>query len=228
MMSIPIALLKVAGSFALAAAAHSLVAVVEDITGNPPGIQLMDYVEAGQVIKLGRQDTVVIGYFKSCWRETIIGGTITVGAEQSDVQDGRVVRAITPCEAGKMLLTAKLANTDVSEAAALRAPPPRHQGPPRPEFTLYGLSPIVEVKPNGTLVIERADQPGEHYEIALGADRLTHGAFLDLAKAGIALTAGGIYRAKAAEQEMVFKIDPGAVSGRSPIVGRLIRLQPAS
>ena len=228
MMSIPIALLKVAGSFALAAAPHFPVAVIEDITGTPPGIQFMDYVEAGQVIKLGPQDAVVIGYFKSCWRETIAGGTVTVGAEQSDVQDGRVERSKPPCDAGKMQLTARAASADVSEGAAFRAPPPRHQGPPRPEFTLYGLSPIVEVKPNGTLVIERVDQPGEHYEMVLGADRLTHGVFLDLAKAGIALTAGGTYRAKAGEQEMVFKIDPGAASGQPPIVGRLIRLQPAS
>jgi hypothetical protein len=227
MMSIPIALLKVAGSFALAAGSYSPVAVIEDITGPSPGVELMDYVEAGQVIKLGQQDTVVIGYLKSCWRETITGGTVTVGKEQSNIQGGRVERSITPCDAGKMLLTAKLANTDVSEAAAFRAPP-RRQAAPRPEFTLYGLSPVVEVKPNGTLVIERLDEPGERHEIALGADRLVRGAFFDTAKAGIALAAGGVYRVKAGKQEMVFKIDPGAASGRSPIAGRLIRLQPAS
>jgi hypothetical protein len=31
----------------------------------------MDYVEAGKVIRLGAQDTIVLGYFKSCWHETI-------------------------------------------------------------------------------------------------------------------------------------------------------------
>lgn len=228
MMSIPIALLRVAASLALAAASHFPVAVVEDATGSPPGIQFMDYVEAGQVIKLGPQDKLVLGYLKSCWRETITGGTVTVGMQQSDVQGGHVERAMTACDAGKMLLTAELANS--ATGAAFRAPPKKSQEAPRPEFTLYGRSPIVEVKPGGTLVIERIDQPGERYEIALGADRLTQGAFLDLAQTGIALTAGGVYRASAGGREMVFKIDvgAGAASGGTSIVGRLIRLQPAN
>jgi hypothetical protein len=186
----------------------------------------MDYLEPGQVIKLTPKDTVVIGYMKSCWQETITGGTVTVGTEQSDVQGGQVVRSRPPCDGGKMLLTAELAN--VSAGAAFRAPPKGQHLPPRPEFTLYGLSPVVEVKPKGTLVIERIDQTGERHEVALGADRLTHGAFLDLAKAGIVLIAGGLYRVTAGAQEMVFQIDPGAKPGDTPIVGRLLRLQPAS
>ena len=76
--------------------------------------------------------------------------------------------------------------------------------------------------------IERVDRPGERHEIALAPAWLTHGTFLDLAKAGVVLTAGGIYTAKAGEQEMTFKIDPGAASGAVPIISRLIRLQPAS
>jgi hypothetical protein len=168
----------------------------------------------------------VIGYLKSCWHETITGGTVTVGAAQSDVQGGHVERALTQCDAGKMLLTAQLAN--LSAGAAFRAPPLKNlQGPPRPQFTLYGLSPVVEVKPGGTLIVERVDQPGERHELQIAAVGLTHGNFFDLAKAGIVLTAGGVYRAKAGTQEMVFKIDPGA-SGSASIAGRLVRLQPAN
>jgi hypothetical protein len=77
-------------------------------------------------------------------------------------------------------------------------------------------------------VIERVDQPGERHDIPLAAERLTHGVFLDLAKAGVVLTAGGTYRAKAGQREMVFQIDPAAPPGNTPIVGRLLRLQPAS
>jgi hypothetical protein len=226
MISIPIALLKLATSVALAAAPHSPAAVIEDIVGNPSGIQFMDYLDSGQVIRLSGQDTIVIGYLKSCWHETITGGTVTVGTEQSDVQGGRVERSKFPCDGGKMLLTAELAN--VSAGAAFRAPPKNQQGPPRPQFKLYGLSPVIEVKPSGTLVVERVDQPGERHEITLGAERLTHGAFLDLAKAGIVLVAGGVYRARVGEHQMVFQIDPGAKSGDTPIAGRLLRLQPAS
>jgi hypothetical protein len=126
-----------------------------------------------------------------------------------------------------MMLTAQLA--DNSAGAAFRAPQMKNpEGSARPQFTLYGLSPVVEVKPSGTLIIERLDQPNERHEIALGATWLTHGAFLDLAKSGVVLTAGGVYRAKVDSREMIFKIDPGATSAAAPLVGRLIRLQPAS
>ena len=49
------------------------------------GAELMDYVVPGQVIKLGAGAKVIIGYMKSCWRETISGMTAIVGAEESSV-----------------------------------------------------------------------------------------------------------------------------------------------
>jgi hypothetical protein len=228
MLSIPIVLLKATVSAALGAPSHPPAAVIESIVGSPSGgIQLMDYAEPGEVIKLGQHDTVVIGYLKSCWHEIITGGTITVGTVQSDVQGGHVERSQAACDGGRMLLTAQLAN--LSAGAAFRAGPKRKpESPPRPEFTLYGLSPVIEVKPSGTLLIERVDRPEERHEIALAQAWLTHGTFLDLAKSGVVLSAGGIYTAKAGEQEMTFKIDPGATSGAVPIISRLIRLQPAS
>jgi len=225
MIGIPF--LKAAGLLVLTAATQAPVAVVEDVTGSPSGIQFMDYVEPGQVIRLGPHDTIVLGYLKSCWRETITGGTVTVGTEQSAIEGGDIARTKVACEGGRMMLTAELA--DKSAATAFREAPNRQSvAPSRPEFTLYGLSPVIEVKSSGTLVIERIDQPGERHEVALGDAQLMHGAFLDLAKAGVVLTAGGIYRATVGTRQMVFKIDPNAHSGESPIVGRLIRLQPAS
>ncbi len=54
---------------------------------------------------------------------------------------------------------------------------------------------------------------------AVTDQQLIHGAFLDFAKAGVALAPGGIYRAKMAEQEIVFKIDADAKPGDVPLVG---------
>src|SRR6187399_1670799 len=85
-----------AASFLLLAApawADAPVAVVEDVSGKPAGIEFMDYVAAG--------DAIVRGYLKSCWRETIRGGTVTVGAEQSDVTGGTVDRVKVGCDGGK-------------------------------------------------------------------------------------------------------------------------------
>jgi hypothetical protein len=227
MMTIPTAFLKAASLLVLTASPQSPVAVIEDITGNPPGVQFMDYVEVGQVIRLGPQDKIVLGYMKSCWRETITGGTVTVGAERSDVQGGMVERSTVACEGGNMLLTAELAIK--SGAAVIRnITAGRRETPSGPQLTLYGLSPVVEVKPGGTLVIERIDRPGELYKVDLRGDRLTHGSFIDLAKVDVILTAGGIYRAQVGPQQIVFKIDRYAQPGESPIIGRLLRLQPAS
>ena len=55
----------IAGAAAIGAGAVSAplqVALVEDISGHPASVQLMDYVEPGQVIRLGPGDTIVLGY----------------------------------------------------------------------------------------------------------------------------------------------------------------------
>lgn len=211
----------------MAASPQSPTAVIEDITGGPPGVQFMDYVEIGEVIRLGPQDKIVLGYLKSCWHETITGGTVTVGTEQSEVQNGKVDRSKVACEGSKMLLTAELAAK--SGAMVFRDPSRNAKQPaPQPQFTVYGRSPIIEVRPGGSLVIDRVDKPGEHQEVVLNGEKLIHGTFLDLAKTGVVLAAGGVYRAQAGSQEIVFKIDTDAQSGQTPIVGRLLRLQPAN
>jgi hypothetical protein len=217
-------LLQSAGAFVLTASAQSPAAVVEEVQGSVPGIQFMDYVDPGQAIRLGAHDRIVLGYLNSCWRETISGGTVTVGTEQSDVAGGDVARAKVACEGGKMLLSSELAGK--SAAMVFRqVPEPQAAAVPHPEFTLYGLSPVFELRPPGKLVVDRLDQPGEHHEIAVTEPQLMRGAFLDFAKAGVTLAPGGVYRAKFTDRELVFKIDADAKPGDSPLAGRLARLQ---
>jgi hypothetical protein len=178
----------------------------------------------GQVIRLGAHDRIVLGYLKSCARETITGGTVTVGTDQSEVAGGEVARTKVACEGGKMLLSSELAGK--SAAMVFRQlPEPQATVVPHPEFTLYGLSPVFEVRPPGQLVVERLDRPGERHEIAVTERELVRGAFLDFAKAGVALAPGGVYRAKLGDREIVFKIDPDAKPGDAPLAGRLARLQ---
>jgi hypothetical protein len=129
----------------------------------------MDYVAPGQIIRLGREDAIVLGYLTSCWRETITGGTVTVGNEQSEVSGGNVTRTKVECDGGKMMLNAELASK--SGAMVLRGSP--HPGKqavaPRLQFTLYGLSPVIEAGNADAVVIERVDVPGERHEVAVGA-----------------------------------------------------------
>jgi hypothetical protein len=205
------------------AAAQPQVAVVQDVSSKTAGVEFMDYVAVGRQIRLGPRDTIVLEYMQSCWRETITGGQVTIGTELSDVNAGQVERHKVDCDGGRLMLTSTLASQ--SAGLVVRAMRPQGQGtPPAPQITLYGLSPLVELKGGGKLVIERVDQPGERYEYAVGGEQLLKGAFFDLARVGQALAPGGTYRASVGPRQIVFKIDPGAKPGASPVVGRLLRL----
>jgi hypothetical protein len=212
------------GALALAApaAAQGLVAVVEDVTGHSAGVGFMDYVEAGKVIRLAPQDSIVLGYMTSCVREKISGGTITVGVDKSDVQSGQVERSTVECDAGKMLLTVQQA--DQAAGLVLRGRPPV-KPVPKPQFTLYGASPIVEMKGGGTLIIERLDAAGDRQVVKIAKQPP---AAFDFADGGKALAAGGIYRVVVGTHQFVFQVDPGAKAGRTPIVGRMLRLDSQS
>lgn len=212
--------------FGAGAAFAQQAALVEDAKGRNLDVDFMDYVDVGRVIKLGPNDELVLGYLRSCWRETIRGGTVTIGAEQSTVDGGNVRRQKVECDGGRMRLTQ--AQSGQAGVMVFRAPPRPAGAPaaaPQPQTTLYGLSPVLDVQGGGTVTIERVDQPGEKVTIQVAAQQLQRGAFHDLAKAGQALVAGGVYRASAGPgREIVFKVDTEAKPGQAPIVSRLLRL----
>src|SRR5262249_31010959 len=78
-----LALAAVIAALAGPAAAAEEVALVEDIDAPSLGIQFMDYLASGQVLRLRPGETIVIDYLRSCQRETIAGGNVTIGADQS-------------------------------------------------------------------------------------------------------------------------------------------------
>ena len=101
-----LATLAVVGMMALASAATAgpiEVALVEN--SNSPNVEFMEYVHAGQVIRLGPHETIVLRYMNSCVRETISGGTVIVGTDRSDVRSGEVARLMMQCDAGHMEAT---------------------------------------------------------------------------------------------------------------------------
>jgi hypothetical protein len=214
------AVLAIAGAAAMVAGAVCApvhVALVEDVSGHPAGVQLMDYVEPGQVIRLGSGDRIVLGYLRSCVRETITGGTMTVGTERSEIEAGKLERAKMRCDGERML---RAADAGAAAGMTFRGTSPRVV---KPQFILFGSSPVLELHSPGKVVIERIDQLGERHVIDIGKEELAHAAFYDFADTGRALKPGGTYRASFAPQELVFKIDGDAKPGRTPIVGRLLR-----
>src|SRR6202790_4969404 len=204
------------------AAAQTPVAVVEDVQGKVTGVEFMDYVAPGKVIKLGQGGVVVLGYMKSCWRETITGiGTVIVGAEESMVHLGDVKAGKVQCDASQLPPISR----DVSESAAtvVRSLNEAKRAA-APQLTLYGLSALVETTASGRLVVERLDVKGERYDADLTAASVTRGKFYDFAKAGTALKPGGTYAASLGSKRIVFLVDRQAEPGATPIIGRLVRL----
>ena len=206
-----------------AARAEPPVAVVEDVQGKVTGAEFMDYVVPGQVIKLGPGGKVVIGYMKSCWRETISGvGTVIVGSEQSAVHLADFKTEKVACDPTQ----AQRIGKELGESAAtvfrsLKDDPKK--GPP--PLVLHGTSPIVSTSERGKLVVERLDVKGERYEVDLSGAQLTHGRFYDLGKNNIALTPGGAYSITVKSKFAAFVVDPNATPGAGPVIGRLVTLQ---
>lgn len=207
------------------ACAQTPVALVEDITGKPPGIEFMDYVAPGRVIALGPRDAIVLGYIRSCWRETIRGGAVRIGHDQSEVTGGSVERVKIACDGGRMELAAE--QTRQSTASVFRDPGRQKRAAlPKPQFILHGRSPVIELAGGGALLLARLDAAGDKLTIELPASKLVRGAFADLADWGVSLAPGGLYAARAGEQRLVFQVSSDAAAGKTPIAGRLLRLRP--
>jgi hypothetical protein len=214
----------IAFAFALTAIARAEppVAVVEDVQGKVTGAEFMDYVVPGQVIKLGQGGKVVLGYMKSCWRETISGiGTVIVGSEQSAVHLADFKTEKVACDPTQ----AQRIGKELGESAAtvFRSLKDEKKGPP--PLVLHGQSPIVSTPERGKLVVERLDVKGERYEVDLTGAQLTHGRFYDLAKSNIVLAQGGAYSITLKSKFATFVIDPNAAPGAGPVIGRLVTLQ---
>jgi len=204
------------------AAAQAPVAVVEDVQGKVTGVEFMDYVAPGAVIKIGPAGKVVLGYMKSCWRETITGvGTVIVGAEESMVHLGEVKAGKVRCDSSH----SPQIDREVSESAATSFRGIEEEGSMSPRLTLYGLSPVFETTGRGKLVVERLDVKGERYDVDLVAASLARRKFYDFAKTGTSLKPGGTYAASLGPQRTVFLIDRRAEPGPTPIIGRLVRLE---
>jgi hypothetical protein len=212
----------IAGLVGLIGVAHAQtpVAVVEDVQGKVTGAEVMDYVVPGQVIKLGAGGLVVLGYMKSCWRETISGiGTVIVGTEQSAVHLAEFKADKVACDPSQ----SQHGGREVGESAAAVVRSLNADSPP--PLVLHGQSPIIATSNRGRLVVERLDVRGERYEIDLTLAAMTRGKFYDFARTKIALKPGGKYSATLKSKQVVFVIDANADPGAGPIIGRLVLLQ---
>ena len=199
------------------ALAEPPVALVEELQGKVTGAEFMDYVIRGQVIKIGPGGSIVLSYLKSCRRETISGiGTVIVGSDASKVHLSDVNDETIACDADHAHATVR----ETSEAAATIV---RGLTAPAPQVNLYGSSPIFAATGRGTLLLERLDAPGEHQKIEIGGNQIK-GRVFDFARSNRQLTPGGTYLARFRDTAIVFRIDPQAQPGATPLLGRLLQM----
>jgi hypothetical protein len=204
------------------AAAESPVAVVEDVQGNVSGAEFMDYVAPNTVIKISAGGSIVLSYMTSCRRETISGiGTVIVGTAESVVHLADVRSEKSDCDSNQAHATTQA--TSAVAATVLRSVDASKAALPEPQLTLYGASPFVEAKGRGTLIVRRLDVVGERQQVDLAGTQLK-GRFFDFAGENAALVPGGLYAATFKSSQIVFRIDPQAKPGATPIVGRLLRM----
>ncbi|HVR67068.1 MAG TPA: hypothetical protein VMT98_10520 [Verrucomicrobiae bacterium] len=206
------------------AAAGEPVAVVEQIAAPSTGLQFMDFVEVGRLIKLRAGETMSLGYFGSCIQEQIVGGSVQIGTNQSNVDGGEVQRQQVECDGGRLQLDAS--SNDSSGVLILRSIEPATTTAsggdgalPAAELTLFHTQPIIGISiPNSLLRIERLDASEPRLEMRIEAR------YLDLATTANALTPGGLYKAEAVGHSITFRVDPKAAAGGGPVIGRLLYL----
>lgn len=190
-------------------------AIVEDSAPSIAGLGAMDYIDPGRVITLKPGDWLVLGYLSSCIREEIQGGTITVGASESNVAGGKIKRSVIPCGGAAQLSQAQAGK---SGAIVLRKAPNKKgaAAQPEPAITVLSLSPVLRPAADGAIKLQRLDQPGEPVVLPVKS----HSA--DLLSLGIQLTPGGLYRATAGQTSTVFRVAPAATEAGGPLLSRLV------
>ena len=208
-----------AGIFAGTAVAEPS-AIVEDIETEGASLGFMDYVEPGEVVNLGSDGRLILGYFAGCVQETITGGKVTVGKTGSTVEGGSIETLKVDCDSGQVELTDRQSNS--SGVVAFRGGGSAAPKQAKPQLTLHGLSPIVQIGSPGTLTITRIDSAAPPIEMIVTAGAV------DLYKRQIVLAAGAIYRAELTAAQsvssVVFETDAFAEAGALPAVSRLLRL----
>lgn len=191
-------------------------ALVEDISTDREDVQLMDYLEPGMVIELAPDETLTVGYLLSCVQETITGGQVTIGEDESVVSGGSVDTTEVDCDGGPIVAAVGGAEVEAG-AAAFRAGAAKDL--PLPDRIIFGLSPIVKLSKDAeSLTLTRLDE--EEGEKAIPASSR----IVDFEKLGVVLAHGGTYTLSTGELGMVFKVSRLAEESGVPPVARLLPL----
>jgi len=208
----------VAGAILTAAGlawAGSVVAIVEEIEADRAEVAFMDYLGTGRTIKLGKRGRLVLGYLKSCLREVITGGTVTIGSEKSVVKGGKVRRERVECDGGRLLLTAEEAGKS-AVVVFRKGNLSKGIGSQQPSLRIYSLQPLIQLKSRPAAVtIERLDRPRSTITVKL------RDGVADFVTQRLSLERDGLYRVTGSGASRIVRVDAYAAAG-GPVISRLI------
>lgn len=197
-------------------AAGGISAIVEQVAGPDAGVQQMDLLEEGQVIKLGPGGSITIGYLRSCVREIIVGGEVTIGLEGSKVKDGLRRKEEVDCDAGQVVRLSK--QSDDVAGAVFRKGNFDRKPLPKPDWVSFGTSPFVRLsQETKTVRIERLDKIEDTITVPVKGD------WVDLKAQGIKLEPSGVYAMSGGAKPFIVKVSPLAEPG-APVLSRLVVL----
>ena len=202
---VAIAATPVVLAIAPAAAAPKPVAIVEESPRNEGPGQMFDLVAEGTEIGLSPSETIVLGYLKSCVRETITGGKVVIGNKESVVEGGKVAREKTECAVTQLALTA-----DESQQSATIA----FRGQVK---HIYSRQPIIIARKSDGVIIEPVNG-GETWRIEPENGRI------DFQAAKLEMQPGAAYRVKGFTQTVIVEVDPKADKAKTGILERIVIL----
>ncbi|MBT5572415.1 MAG: hypothetical protein HOJ90_14450 [Alphaproteobacteria bacterium] len=198
-------------AFSSIAQAANVSALVENAEKSATSLSVMQFLETGAVVDVGSGGTIVLSYLRSCIREEISGGQVTIGERQSSITGGLVVREKVNCDSDQYVLTQEQSNE--SGATAFRANPDGD-----PVVTVYGTRPIfLFEKTPEAMTIERRDIRGKLIML-----RPSQPVF-DLSASAVSLVPGGTYNVTVEGRSVTVLVDRSARGSHVSAVSRLVR-----
>jgi hypothetical protein len=189
-------------------------AIVEDASVSLK-VGLFDVLKEGDEVDLGELGTVTLGYFSSCVSETITGGRVIVGSEQSEVFDGDVARTTVECDGGNVILSES--QQAQSGADVFRDETQKQKNA---KYVSFSDQPIlIFSEPIRSLRIRRVDDDGIDKIIDI------NGAVANFEVLGVQLSVGGIYQVRIRDRRFYLMPQERSNNRTPSLLNRMIRYQ---
>ncbi len=187
-------------------------ALVEEVDGNRADIMVMDLLEPGRVVTLSTDEHLTISYLTSCRQEVVTGGTLTIGATESQISGGAIKAKVVPCDS-----TQVAASGNEAGALVFRAPP-AGENLPKHDSTIYSIYPVLKTDPSvGEALLERLDHNEKERKVVLKSGSV------DFHELQLRLERKALYRVTAGAKTALFLVHSQAKSSETALISRLVR-----